>query len=267
MTEKKTATTRTDSAGDGVAVYVYGVVPADATVDEESTGVGDPPGTVETVSSGPVAALIGEIQIGKPLGTPEDLAAHARVLDSASAELPVLPLRFGAVMTDRDAVVRELLEPNAETFESSLQELEGRAQFVLRGRYIEGALLGEILDEDPEAARMYAGVHGKSDDASRDARIAFGERIAQAVEAKRKADTRAVATMLDELEIQAVILDPATEWDAVNTACLMETDQKKKLDDVVRQFAEDQKGRVEVRLLGPMAAYDFVTMPADAAKG
>jgi hypothetical protein len=257
---------RDQTAGD-TAVYVYGVVPAEISVDEAEKGVGDPPHTVETVSSGSVAALVGDIQIGKPLGTPDDLAAHARVLDSVAAEHPVLPLRFGAVVSDRESVVQELLEPNVDTFESSLRELDGSAQYVLRGRYVEDALLRELLDEDPGTARLYADIRGEPDEVAHDARIAFGERIAQGVQNKREADTRDVAAIFDDLQLQAVMREPATEWDAVSVACLVPADRKKELDDAVQSFAGDHEGRIEVRLLGPMAAYDFVAVPQADQRG
>ncbi len=67
-----------------------------------------------------------EISVDRPLGTPEDLQAHAHLLDGTSGVAPVLPLRFGAVMTDDTAVEEELLAAHADEFAAALQELEGR---------------------------------------------------------------------------------------------------------------------------------------------
>jgi len=43
--------------------------------------------------------------------------------------------------------------------------------------------------------------------------------------------------------------------------------QEKELRDVIDDLTGDWQGRVELRVLGPMAAYDFVGIPAEAAKG
>lgn len=117
-----------ESTEQQVATYVYGIVPADVEAKAEASGVGDPPGEITVVRSGDIAALVSEIATDKPLGRPEDLDAHAYVLDTTAAEMPVLPLRFGAVVRDEDAVVEELLDGNHDEFAAALQELEGKAE-------------------------------------------------------------------------------------------------------------------------------------------
>ncbi|MTE16972.1 GvpL/GvpF family gas vesicle protein, partial [Nocardia aurantiaca] len=41
-----------------------------------------------------------------------------------------------------------------------------------------------------------------------------------------------------------------------------ESAREQELEDTVRRLVADWDGRVELDLLGPMAAYDFVTKPA-----
>ena len=63
-----------------------------------------------------------------PLGTPDDLHAHQQLLDATAAQVPVLPLRFGAAMATLEAVAGELLAVHHERFAAALAELEGRAE-------------------------------------------------------------------------------------------------------------------------------------------
>lgn len=266
MAQSETATAGANAVRGESVVYIYGVVPADVAEDPQATGVGDPPSGVRLVRSGEIAALVGEIPADARLGTSEDLTAHARVLDSAAAEVPVLPLRFGAMVTNLGAVEQEFLAPNADAFASWLHDLEGRAQFTLRGRYVEDAMLRELLHEDEQIARLREQIRGKPDEAVRDARIALGERIGQAVQIKRGADTRAVAQALDRLGFPVVAGEATHEWDAVNVACLVELSRESELREAVDRFAEQQQGRIMLRLLGPMAAYDFVSVPASPAQ-
>lgn len=93
-------------------VYVYGIVPADVEAEKDAVGVGD--GPVSIIRHGEIAALVSEISVDRPLDKPEDLQAHAHLLDGTSRVAPVLPLRFGAVMTDVDAVEEELLATHAD---------------------------------------------------------------------------------------------------------------------------------------------------------
>ncbi|WP_051153154.1 GvpL/GvpF family gas vesicle protein [Nocardia niigatensis] len=249
-------------AAQSTAVYVYGIVPADVEAEPHATGVGDPPSEVTVVRHGEIAALVSTLESDRPLGTPADLTAHEKLLDGSAAVSPVLPLRFGAVMTDTDAVESELLEANEDEFRAALAELEGRVQFVIRGRYIEDAILRELLDENTEAARLRDEIRGKPEDATREARIALGELINRAIEAKRAEDTRRVVSELEQLDLLVNQREPSHEEDAVHVAVLVESARRKELEEAVRRLIADWDGRVELNLLGPMAAYDFVTKRA-----
>ncbi|MGV9668931.1 GvpL/GvpF family gas vesicle protein [Nocardia niigatensis] len=249
-------------AAQSTAVYVYGIVPADVEAEPHATGVGDPPSEVTVVRHGEIAALVSTLESDRPLGTPADLTAHEKLLDGSAVVSPVLPLRFGAVMTDTDAVESELLEANEDEFRAALAELEGRVQFVIRGRYIEDAILRELLDENTEAARLRDEIRGKPEDATREARIALGELINRAIEAKRAEDTRRVVSELEQLDVLVNQREPSHEEDAVHVAVLVESARRKELEEAVRRLIADWDGRVELNLLGPMAAYDFVTKRA-----
>ncbi|MET9286926.1 GvpL/GvpF family gas vesicle protein [Nocardia beijingensis] len=240
------------------AVYVYGIVPADVEPEPHASGVGDPPGKVGVVRHGEIAALISTLESDRPLGTPDDLTAHAELLDGSAAVAPVLPLRFGAVMTDTEAVENELLGANEAEFRSALEQLEGRAQFVVRGRYVENTILRELLEENAEASRLRDEIRDKPEDATRNERIALGEMINQAIESKRAADTRKVVDALEKFEPLVNYRDPTHEEEAVHIALLVELERQQELEETLRELGEEWDGRVELNLLGPMAAYDFV---------
>ncbi|WP_280240070.1 GvpL/GvpF family gas vesicle protein [Nocardia abscessus] len=244
------------------SVYVYGIVPADVEPEPHATGVGDPPGEVAVVRHGEIAALISTLESDRPLGTPDDLTAHAELLDGSAAVAPVLPLRFGAVMTDAEAVENELLGANEDEFRSALEQLEGRAQFVIRGRYVEDTILRELLDENAQAAQLRDEIRDKPEDATRNARIALGELINQAIEAKRAEDTHRVVAELEQFEALVNQRDPSHEEEAVHVAVLVELERQEQLEETLRRLGEEWDGRVELNLLGPMAAYDFVTKRA-----
>ena len=49
-----------------------------------------------------------------------------------------------------------------------------------------------------------------------------------------------------------------TGLDAAHVAFLVDTDQEDDMARVIENLAHDWRGWIEVRLTGPMAAYDFV---------
>ncbi len=254
-------------AAQQMAVYVYGILPGDIELESGGTGVGDPPGEVRVVRHGDLAALVSDVDLSRPLGRPEDLYAHEELLDSSAAEVPVLPLRFGAVVTSDDAVAEELLGPHHDEFAAALQQLEGNVEYVVRGRYAEDAILREVLEENPRAAQLAEQIQGKDQDATREVRMELGEIVNNAIAAKREQDTRAVGDAVQNLVAASTVRQPTHELDAVHAAFLAETDRAPELEEALGRLAGDWNGRVELRLIGPLAAYDFVGVAAPAAGG
>jgi hypothetical protein len=245
-------------SGQATGIYVYGIVPADVEVEPDAQGIGDPPAPVDVIREGDIAALVSPVPTDQPLGKPDCLRAHARLLDGTASVAPVLPLRFGAVMTDEESVAGELLRENHDEFAEALRALEGHAQFIVKGRYDEDTILREVISESAEAQQLREEMRGMSEDAARNSRMALGEIVVNAIDAKRATDTDAAVKVLNDIAKQVNVRTPSHELDAVNIAVLAQVDQQEELQAKVDDLAESWEGRVEVRLLGPLAAYDFV---------
>jgi hypothetical protein len=251
--------------GDGrTGVYVYGILPGDIEVEPGASGVGDPPGEVRAVRYRDLTALVSDVDLDRPLGRAEDLFTHEELLDSSAAAVPVLPLRFGAVLASDDAVTDELLGPHYDEFSSALRQLDGHAEYVVQGRYVESTVLSEVLAENPEAVRLSKQIRGLDPDASRDQRMRLGEIVAAGVEARREADTRTLGDAVSGQVTASVVRPPSNELDAVYAAFLVEAGKVEALRQAVESLAEEWQGRIDVRLIGPLAAYDFVGASAPA---
>ncbi|HET6192801.1 MAG TPA: GvpL/GvpF family gas vesicle protein [Trebonia sp.] len=246
-------------------VYVYGILPGDVDVEPGATGVGNPPGEVRLVRHRDLAALVSDIDPGQPLGRPEDLVAHEELLDASAADVPVLPLRFGAVVASDDAVAEELLGPHHDEFSAALQQLEGHAEYVVKGRYVEDAVLRQVLAEDPQAAQLAGQIRDADPDATRELRIQLGEIVSNAIAVRREDDTRTLGDAVTGLAAASLVRPPTHELDAVYTALLVESSAVPDLEQAVQRLASDWDGVIELRLIGPMAAYDFVAAADPAA--
>ncbi|MFG1750274.1 GvpL/GvpF family gas vesicle protein [Streptosporangium sandarakinum] len=239
--------------------YVYGIVPADVETEPGTLGVGD--GEVTLVRHGEIAALVSDIVLDRPLGRPDDLLAHEQLLDATAAEVPVLPFRFGAVMTGPKEVVEELLAPHHDEFLAALEDLEGRAEYVIKGRYVESVIIREVLDEIPEAGRLREEVRGQPEEATWDARIRLGQMIGEAVAAKRDADTQELVEAVAPLCVAVSVREPTHEQDAAHVAVLVDEERQDEFDEALDDLGDRWAGRIDLRLLGPLAPYDFVAAP------
>jgi len=202
--------------------------------------------------------MVSEVDVTNPLGTPEDLQAHVDILDATVTDAPVLPSRFGAVLTSEEAVAEELLDANHDEFAAALQQLEGRAEYVVRGRYSEQAILEEILSGNSRAARLRDRIHGADPDATRELRIELGEIVNNTVANKRQADTHLLVSAMKDHCVLSSVRVATNELDAVYVAFLIEDGQVGELERVVRDLSSRWQERVELNVRGPMAPYDFV---------
>ena len=243
------------------ASYIYGLVFSDTTLDRGVSGVGEPPAEVQLVSHGQVAALVSEVDLTQPLGTPEDLLAHEQLLDAIAADVPVLPLRFGAVMTNQDAVADEFLAPHEEEFAEALKQVEGRAQYMVRARFVEDVILREILTQSPQAKQLRDQLKDKPEAATRDVRIRLGELINQTVAAMRDQATQALAETLQPHTVMSSAREPGSEMDAANLAVLVDMSHQDEFQQAVEDIEREWDGRITVRVVGPLAPYDFVVSP------
>jgi hypothetical protein len=231
------------------ASYIYGIVPAGVRAPRGESPVGDGNHRLATIRHGTI-------------GTPDDLIAHQRVLDAVARRAPVLPMRFGAVLAEPDAVRQELLAGHHDEFAAALDQLAGTVQYVVAGRYDQDVVLTEVLRESDQAQALAAAIRGQDELATRDLRIQLGELVNAVIASKRDADTAAFASAVEPLCVAIAVRAPSHEQDAVHLALLVDRAHKEKLGRLVDQTAATWGDRVRLRLLGPMAPYDFaITAP------
>jgi len=247
----------------GTQKYVYGVIRAGEDPAVGSEGIGDPGGRVHTIESGPVAALVSDVPGEEPVEAGrEDLMRHSRVLQEASERTVVLPMRFGVLMPDADAVRAELLDPHREDLEAQLAEMTGKAELTLKAFYDEEAVMREIVQENAEIGQLSEAVRDQPQDATYFERLRLGEMIAQALEAKRAADAELILGQLEPLALEVDAGEPVHERMVVNAAFLVERDRLDEFDQAARDVNERLGDRMTFRYVGALPPPSFVTMGA-----
>jgi hypothetical protein len=258
-TRPKSETEQRPAGGPARACYVYGIVPADTAVPRNLTGVGG--GEVSLVPHDDLAGVVSEISTGQALGTREDLFAHEAVVESLAAETTTLPLRFGSVVTTADALVEEMLIPYHDWFADVLDDLKGGREYAVVGNYVEDTVIREVLEEEPEAARLRERIRELPEDAAYYDRIRLGELIVKALDDKRQADTDELITALEPYATAVAPRAPAGEDTAADAAFLVTDRRLPEFEQAVDRLGERWSGRVRLRMVGPLAPYDFVPPP------
>jgi hypothetical protein len=188
-----------------------------------------------------------------------------RVLEEAMGwASAVLPMRFGVILPDADAVRAELLAPHREQLEELLEEMEGKVEVNLKGIHEEETVLREVLAENPEAAGLREAIQGKPEAATYYERIRLGELVSQGLEGKREETGPAIVERLSPFAVGIQLGDVVHERMALNASFLVERKELERFDAEVERWAEEQGGRVRVKYTGPLPPHSFVELEVGA---
>jgi hypothetical protein len=252
--------TQESTAGGGQGTYVYGIVRAGTSLNS-LTAADDGLPEVRLIESGDIAALV---SAGPERATREIVLGHGRVLEAALEGSPVVPLQFGMVLTDDDAVRNEILEAHHDELAELLDRLKGRVQMTLKVYYHEDVVVAEILSENPKLAELREAIQGRSEDETRPQRIKLGEAINVAMEKRRKRDGEEILERLRPLADAIALEGPEDELMVAHVAFLLQRDRLDEFDAAVEEIAQPNVELMRFRLLGPMPAYNFIDLKEPA---
>lgn len=238
------------------ACYVYGVIAAGASTPEGVTGLHEE--AVELLEHDGIAAVVSAVDVERPLGKRTDLLAHSRVLDAFAASGAVVPIRFGSVLPDRSDVLTGLLKPGNARFRELLDELSGRTQFNLRAVYDEEVVLAEVVRENPAVAKLREQTRNQPEAATYYSRLRLGELVAQALTRKREAESEVILDALAPHSVAHSIREREGIDHLLDAAFLVDTEQRGPFEQAAEATAASLHGRARLRLVGPLAPYDFV---------
>jgi hypothetical protein len=237
--------------------WVYGIVPAGARLAELGRRCERLPAEVRVVESGDLGVIVGDAPENTAKATRDQALAHASVLEAAVVDAPVVPFRFGNVLSD-DAVT-DLLEDRHDELAQLLDSVRDYVQFTLKADYDEEVVLREIIEVRPEIAHLREQTRGRDELATRDLRVRLGELVSIALEEIRNGDAGAIGEHLGAYAASFTFVPRERQFMVLNAPFLVERDRMREFEEAAAEVAAAQAGRMHLTLLGPMPAYDFLS--------
>jgi hypothetical protein len=219
-------------------VHVYGVVPASAKLE---------------LADGVRAVRV--------------LRTHWRVLEQASSSTTVLPVRFGTVMTDDEAVVEDFLRPEHEDLAARLAAMAGKVQLTVKGFYEEDALMASVVARSPVIARLREQVRGLPEAAAYYKRIELGQLVAAEVERARERDAHEILERLRPFALAARLEPPSAIEAAAHAAFLVDERRVDEFSQAVSGLGRELAGRIRLQYVGPLPPFSFTGEDAQAGTG
>jgi hypothetical protein len=209
---------------------------------------------VRLVESGDLAAAVTEIDDPEAL-TEEDAGLHLDTLVLLLADGPVLPLAFGTVSPDEDAVRAEVLDAVAGDLAERLDAVDGLVETRLEIFFDENAALREIMAGDRELRDLAAESQGGS--VGMDTRIALGEAVSSRLTEWRRLQADALLPTLTEHVHSSVEMESREPLEQ-RWAFLLAADKLADLDEAVGKLRASLGEGASVEYVGPLPVYSFL---------
>jgi hypothetical protein len=236
------------------SLYVYGLTWA-GRGRAGGRGIGD--AEVELLEHGELAAIVSAMSVGPLRAKRRDLLRHSDVLQQAFAHAPVLPFRFGTVLTSEDAA-NDLLAARYEELVALLQRFEGTSELRLRANFVEQPVLAEIVQEDARIARLREAT--RAVDAADPRRVALGEAVAGALAAKRAAAADEIVASLAAHALDVRVEEQREELEVVRASFLVGARAVPAVERAAEKLAKRHARRITFDLIGPMPPHSFAAL-------
>ncbi len=240
--------------------YVYCIASASHPLPlEGAVGVGEHSPTLRLVREQDLVAVVSDAPENLRAKR-RDLVKHDAVIGRMYAAGTVLPMRFGTVAPDDEAVQTEL-RSGARRYGELLSRIDGHVELNVKGVHAEEALLRDVLVQNYELrARNHAlraALGGDHQD-----KVAFGEHVAAVVGERRARDAEQVIARLQPHAAQ-VRRGPQVDGCFVNVSFLVASSARPEFDGALSRLRRELPGYASVELYGPLPPYSFVGNEAD----
>ncbi len=241
----------------GERYYIYAIAASDSRLPENVSGFGDQP---RILPYGELCAVVSRLRTADadgivPAATAENLLRHETAVEAVCASGEALPVRFGTVLADEEAVTGALATQYA-TLRNDLRRVGGKFEMGVTALWRPATAHSDAPALGPDAAPA----DGRPGLAYLRARQAEHRRT-ESLREQARILARAVDAALRPLALECHRGLCPSERLALRDVYLLE---RERIGAFEGAFDEVRKQHQEVRLLlsGPWPPYSFVTPPA-----
>ncbi len=243
-------------------VYVYGLIPSTASLSGFDAGVGIIGSPVRLLNGGDLAALVSDAQRTTVQRTRRNMLAHTAVLEKASFLTTVLPLRFGT-LAPSPAALCACIASNRSAFCLALRNIDGRVELGVKASWKPGHVFSHVVDRDQTLRQLRDRLRSRPTGETYYERIELGRRVEAALAELRVSEAAAILAELAPIAECSAELRLHDDDMVFNRAFLVKRSAEPDFDAAVERIAQRYADRMDFRYVGPVPAFNFVSLHAD----
>lgn len=240
--------------------YIYCIIKSPKSFKFKLTGIGGE--KVGLIVSRNLAAVVSDSPVKDHPLTRENTTTHLKIIEEIMRLYsPVLPVSFGTVAEDNDAIKKKLLVPKQNEFLRALKNIEGKIELNLKAIWLDmDKIFQKVVLGNPELQRIQKRFSGKM--VTRDVAIEVGKLIEdELARRKEKIIEDEILPMLEGMFIEHKRMPLLGEQMIFNLAFLISENKQKEFDGLIKHL--DDKYRAEnilFKYIGPTPPFNFVKL-------
>ena len=239
---------------------IYALTDLGEGVDEQIYkvhGIGN--ATVYSIGKDNVAAVVSDVHSTKVRPERRNLMAHRAVLAHLLEVGTVLPMRFGVIAANAEAV-RKLLGANSESIADQLMRVRNRIEMGLRVSWDVTNIYEYFVGMHPLLREARDRLLVQGDSAARDEKIEVGRMFDHLVSEAREQYTEQVMEVMRRYCEEVVASPVKKEKEVMNIACLIERDGQAEFERGVFEASKQFNNDYLFDYNGPWAPHNFVDL-------
>lgn len=194
------------------------------------------------------------------------VAIHEKVNEWLIKDFNVIPLKFGTVVKNEEALF-DFLKETHPCFLAAFEEIDGKAEFVVETLWNEKKIIEEIAKENPEVQKLKQKAESQGKILGLPAKIKLGKLIIDNIELRRKEYVKDILNFLKNYASdnrEGKILNKEA---IMSYSFLIHKSQESEFETKLNQLGEKYQYKLRFKYIGPMAPYSFVNITfASASK-
>lgn len=244
--------------------YIYGIVEEPHLRRFSFPGIGN--ADVYTINYERTAAIVSDTEFSEIDPTRKNVQAHTVTQEELMKEYNLLPMGFGMVATG-ESEVRRLLENNYDGLLGELHRLAGRIEVELKVFWEQEAVMKEIQGESQELSRLKAKLNVASSPVEvRNLLIEVGKLVENIVCDWKTRYAEMIYSILQELSYEAKMNNPMGIKNLLNASFLIEKSRESEFKRQVYELDARFQGKMNIKYVGPLPPYNFVTLKLEPVK-
>lgn len=239
-------------------LYLYGIFPTPGPENLEIEGLDKQPVHQHVVDE--FVFLYSEARQERYLASRRNLLGHEKVLEQAMREgyRTLLPLQFGLIIEDWEAVVRQLTVPYSASLKHLFHKLSGQREVGVKLFWDSNTELQALMEEDESLRLKRDRLEGRS--LGMEEIVSIGQMIEQAMNDRKRQIIQAFQSALNPLAEEVVENDSLTEAMIYNAAYLIPWNEEANFSAHVEALDQQFEQRLKIRYNDFTAPYNFAQL-------